>query len=503
VELNVWPSAPNCSIRNGRASLDSARRDRDIRRTRRTPSALCLGIAFAATLVATPGCQPPPCTARLCVQLFEHVSDGSPALTVTESEADSRGVIDLSQRRLAPSWEFWNHTPAGSHVERVQVLEGSRYQEGDHIRLLHDPQKVADVDAITADPAVQASVNLKDIPSDFPFPILQSGWDNQVAALQFKLNPGKTSRLRLDLHEHTSQVPPSLTLYDWESPNGSFSLGVLKFANRAQLATVTKGSGYHEGDHVRLIREDTSADTDVITVDPNVLGSVNLNTVKWGAPPFKPTWARNVAAFQFELNPAMKSHIRVDLTDQTYPYLTLYEWESNDAAGKITRVDLGHFQFAGKATHVSVTAGSAYANLDLARLYEAPSDICPSTLVSGSTAGCDVFDPKGSTVASLLSWAPSMVEIGYEPRLSVVADPYPTPENKPITLTVHVTDVRTGVPVDGQVRVKCGTVINGPFPTNAPFTVTLHLCRVGSEVQDPNGWVEAPDYPIAPIDFGF
>jgi len=90
--------------------------------------------------------------------------------------------------------------------------------------------------------------------------------------------------------------------------------------------------------------------------------------------------------------------------------------------------------------------------------------------------------------------------------LHIDVKPYPVPLNSAVTITVKASDLSTGSPVAGQVKIDGVAVGN----TNTAFTYTFKSQRRRISVRPPEwevtypvGVVSAPGYPDTPIDFGF
>ena len=268
---------------------------------------------------------------RLTVELYDAIGDVNPFLIIT----DDVPFVDLNDRNGADK------------AARVVVKRGSEYHPGDHVRLLDEVRSV-DTDMITVDPLVAADVDLNAM-----------GFADKAAALHFQLNPTGQFRLRIDLHDQLGQPYPNLSLYDWQAdPRGPIDLNRLHFADKAARVRLTTGGGFRPGDHVRLLDEVRSVDTDMITVDPLVAADVDLNAVGF---------ADKAAGLDFQLNPTGQFRLRIDLHDQLgqpYPNLSLYDWQADPRA----LIDLNRLHFADKAARAVAVTGGAYHPADHVRL---------------------------------------------------------------------------------------------------------------------------------------
>jgi len=293
--------------------------------------------------------------AHLRLDLYDTVQQSAPNLTLYDWDAGSPGAL------IALQPYFFVHKAA-----RAKVTQGSAYHEGDHVRLTGAAQ-IQDTDIVTVDPAVAPDVDLNYIPLTN-----QPHWADDVGGVQFVLNPGVSSRLRLDLFDdvknNQTQLYPNLTLYDWEVGQGAvLDLGHLDFSHKAAEVAVTRGPGYREGDHVRFSGFPQPQDTDIMTVDPAVAADLDLNYVPLNGG----HWADNVGGVDFVRNPGPTARLRLDLYDRTrsdpsqrYPNLSLYDWEFTPN----TVLDLGRLNFSHKTAEAIVTPGSSYQEGDHVRL---------------------------------------------------------------------------------------------------------------------------------------
>jgi hypothetical protein len=275
---------------------------------------------------------------RLRAALYDTTTQQQPNIVLYDWLQSANTVLDLNPLHFADK------------AARALVVKGSGYHEGDHVRLL-DAAQLVNTDIVSVDPATQGNVDLN-----------QLGFADRTAGLEFVLNPSTSSRLRLDLYDTTTQPYPSLTMYDWETPllSAMINLNPLHFADKAARSVVTPGSAYHPGDHVRLLDLAQTSDTDMVSVDPQAHGDVDLNNLGF---------ADRAAGVQFVLNPGSGYRVRIDLYDtitQPYPNLSLYEWQQASSG----LIDLNPLHFADKTARAVVTYGGLRVVGDHVRLLD-------------------------------------------------------------------------------------------------------------------------------------
>jgi hypothetical protein len=168
------------------------------------------------------------------------------------------------------------------------------------------------------------------------------------------------THLFVELYDRVGDRFPCCTLDDHEVGNRQYfhDLRPHGSADLADRIVIRPGDEYRAGDHIRLLDEATTSNTDTVAIDPAIVTDVDLNEILFD----KRGFADRAAAVLIVTNPHRDSRYRLRVTlfdqaDQKYPSLVFYDWEYPRG---FRQADLNLFHFANRTAFIRIEPGPAY-----------------------------------------------------------------------------------------------------------------------------------------------
>ena len=168
------------------------------------------------------------------------------------------------------------------------------------------------------------------------------------------------THLFVDLYDRPDDNLPCCTLDDQDIHHRQYFYDLHRrgMAGRAARLVMRLGDEYHTGDHIRLLDQVKSSDTDTVVLDPAIANDVDLNDVIFDDRGF----ADRAEAILMIISPRFDNSFRMrislfDKMGQSLPSLIFYDWELPQTR-RLT--DLDHFHFKNKAAFIRIEPGPNY-----------------------------------------------------------------------------------------------------------------------------------------------